>query len=497
MVESRPGRTRSFRKAPNLDRAKRPFMSRRILAIVLPAGLLTLVCLRSWVFLRYPHSHFDSDQAVFGLMSRDLIAGRAIPALMYGRRYLLAVSVWLCAPLIAVFGSSVLVLKLPLFLMNLAAVLMLWRELRREGLDHFGTTVAILPFSLCGVVLSSRLVEHAGGNFEPFVFVIGAYVLRGRPIWLGILLGVAYLNREFTLLALIALLLTDIASGKFRVRFKQRLLTVVCMVPLVYGVRWLATYSPSYFGPDAASQTAHPSWENVKGFFAQQLPSLLAATPQTLRDYNITSSLTVGYALLYAVLACWTALVFIWLILIRRLSRYEISGFSAYLLLVGSGQAAAFICLSPYPFNVMHVRYVILLLLAVMGLIGLAWRRPALRPFTAGLVLVMTGYNLVDHVRLLREYAQGPPRNDLEQLAGELLARGVQYGRADYWTAYDVAWQTQERIILAPERGQTVRMLRYERLVSQYASRAFNISDGPCRGGEYVLRWYICPPAGR
>ncbi len=469
-------------------------MSRRVLVLVLPVGLLMLVCLRSWVFLRFTHSHFDSDQAVFGLMSRDLIAGRALPAFYYGQRYLLAVSVWLSAPLIAAFGSSVFVLKLPMLLMNLAAVLMLWRGLTKEGTGHFGAALAILPFALPGVLTSSRLVEHAGGNIEPFVFILGAYFLSSRPIWLGILLGVAYVNREFSLLALIALVLTDIACGRLRARYKQRLLTVMCLGLVAYGLRTLGAHSPSYFGPDADSQTAHPSWENVKGFFEQQLPSLLSTAPRTLHDFNITSSLVVGHAPVYWALAVWALLAFVWLTVIRPVTRAEISGFSAYLSLVGSGQAAAFISLTPYPFAPMQVRHVLLVLLAVVGLVALAWRRPALRALTIGLVLVLTGCNLVDHVKLLREYAIGPPRNDLDLLPKELLARNIRYGRADYWTAYDIAWQTEERVILAPERGQTVRLLRYERLIRRHARHAFNVSDRPCAGGEHVLRWYLCPP---
>jgi hypothetical protein len=337
-------------------------------------------------------------------------------------------------------------------------------------------------------------VEHAGGNFEPFVVVIGAYLLRKRPIWLGLLLGIGYLNREFSLLALIALVLLDMVNGQFRQRLEQRLLTVACVVPLVFIVQYVAQHSTSYFGPDAASQTAHPSWENVRGLFSQQLPSLLAAAPRTLRDFNITSSLTEGYSAIYTALVAWSAVTVVWLSLVRRLTRAEIGGFSAYLLLVGSGQAAAFVLLAPDGLHAMNMRYVLLVPLALMGLIGLAWHRPELRVITAGFVLVVTGANLVSHAKLIREYALGPPRNDLQKLAKELLLRNVRFGRADYWVAYDIDWLTRERVMLAPMPGQAVRMLRYEKLVSQNARQAFTISDKPCQSGELVVRWYLCPP---
>src|SRR5438552_11956955 len=112
-------------------------------ASLIGGGLLLLliagVCVRGWVPVRY-YAHFDSDQAVWGLMARDLVAGRGFPMFFYGQRYLLGVSVWLCAPLFAAFGPSIVTLKLPLFLMNIAVVCMLWIGLHREHhMDPWGT----------------------------------------------------------------------------------------------------------------------------------------------------------------------------------------------------------------------------------------------------------------------------------------------------------------------------------------------------------------------
>ncbi|HEX4355336.1 MAG TPA: hypothetical protein VHZ95_20560, partial [Polyangiales bacterium] len=119
-------------------------------------GLIALVCIRSFVFVRFQQAHFDSDQAMFGLMAKDLAEGRALPVFMYGQHYLFAVSVWLSAPLYLVFGASVLTLKLPTLLMNVAVVIMLWSGLRREsGMNALGCALAILPFAMPGVVTSS------------------------------------------------------------------------------------------------------------------------------------------------------------------------------------------------------------------------------------------------------------------------------------------------------------------------------------------------------
>src|SRR6185436_12603107 len=153
-------------------------------------------------------------------------------------------------PLFAVLGASITTLKLPLFLMNIAVVAMLWRGLRREpGLGPWGTTLAILPFAMPSAVISSRLVEHAGGNIEPFVFVLAAFFVRRRPIALGVLLAIGFLNREYTLIALFALVLMDAAQGRLRNRVKAHLATVATLAVLATALRMAAArWSTSYGG---------------------------------------------------------------------------------------------------------------------------------------------------------------------------------------------------------------------------------------------------------
>src|ERR1044071_1609871 len=130
------------------------------LSAALLGVLLLLVCARSWVPVT-TYVHFDSDQAIYGIMARDLAALRAFPMFMYGQRYMLAASVCLCAPLFALFGPTIATLKLPLFLMNVAVVVLIWIGLRREpDPDPWGAALAIMPFAMPAVVISTRLVEH-------------------------------------------------------------------------------------------------------------------------------------------------------------------------------------------------------------------------------------------------------------------------------------------------------------------------------------------------
>src|SRR5687767_9735016 len=78
------------------------------------AAAATLAALRGLPFIVWPHSAFDSDQAIVGLMAKHLSEGRALPLFFYGQPYMLAVQAWIAAPLFLVGGASIALLKLPL-----------------------------------------------------------------------------------------------------------------------------------------------------------------------------------------------------------------------------------------------------------------------------------------------------------------------------------------------------------------------------------------------
>jgi hypothetical protein len=449
------------------------------------ALLLGAVGLRSWVFVWFPHSHFDSDQAIFGLMAKDLVAGRSLPAFTYGRGYMLAVSVWLTAPLFALFGPSVVTLKLPMLAMNLAVIAMLWFGLRREGLSRIGTTLSILPFAVPGVVTSSRLVEHAGGNIEPFPIVLGAFFLRRRPVLLGLVMGVGFLNREFALIGFVALIVMDLLEGQLLARLKQRVTSAAVILVVVTCIREVARRY-GRFDNSGPPPLGSPALENVAGFFQVQIPSLLGSSTHALREFNVTSSLQVGHGLVYWAVGAWLVLFAVSVI---RLRPQLGGGLPSYLVLVGGGQALAFMLLVAAPSDLMLLRYVLLVLFALVGCIACAWQIPQLRAPTAVVVLAVTAINSWDSVRLAHEYVARSPKHENELLAAALVDRGIHYARADYWVAYDIAFLTNERIIASSPAD--ARIVRYVRELERHAREVVTISTDPC-GGWHFMRWDIC-----
>src|SRR4029077_6905556 len=124
-----------------------------------------------------------------------------------------------------------------------------------------------------------------------FVFVIAAFFLRERPIALGVLLGVAFLNREFSLIAFIALLMMDAAQGTLRRKIRAHLTTAMSFAVVAIALRMLAHWSTSYGG--SGPLWLRPGLTKLTDFFTQQAPTLIGGGSRRLIDYNIVSSLTV------------------------------------------------------------------------------------------------------------------------------------------------------------------------------------------------------------
>jgi len=224
----------------------------RRLTIAMSAAV-ALVLARAAVFLLWEQASFDADQAIFGLMAKHIAEGRAFPMFLYGDRYLLAVEAWLAAPLFAVLGPSVAVLKLPLVLVNVAtAVLLVWVLHRDGGLKPVTALICSLFYVWASPALAESLVDAAGGNPEPFLYVLLLWVLRDRPLVFGVVFGIGFIHREFTaygVTAIVGLALLD----DWRVTTER--LRAVALAGIGYMVVWQLVRTgfvfSNQFGPGA------------------------------------------------------------------------------------------------------------------------------------------------------------------------------------------------------------------------------------------------------
>ena len=196
--------------------AERVRARQRTIVLAIAAAL---VLLRSAIFVFREQSHFDADQAVIGLMGKHLAELRAFPLFLYGQNYILAVEAWMAAVSFRLFGVSVAALKLPLLVVNLVIVFLMLRLLEREArLTPVVAGVAALFFILPPPGTAAMLVAASGVNIEPFLYVLLIWLTRRHPAWCGAIFAVGFMQREFTLYALLSLASVAAVTGQLFTR---------------------------------------------------------------------------------------------------------------------------------------------------------------------------------------------------------------------------------------------------------------------------------------
>jgi hypothetical protein len=495
-------------KSAGADRRR----ERRIAAALLCA----LVLWRTSVFLLWPQSHFDSDQAVFGLMAKHLSELRAFPLFMYGQSYILAVEAWMAAPLFAVFGASALLLKLPLVFVNFAVVLLLLRLFEREsGLRPLAAAVPILFFALPAPGTSNLLLEASGGNLEPFLYVILIWITRHRPNLCGLVLGVGFLHREFTIYALAALLAIETAQRTLFTRGGViRRLQMLRTAAEVWIVAQFLKPFASAAGPGSSLADLQTAPNNIYELFnrtcvdpltlatgagrlvTSHLPRLFGMHSSHIADFSIVSSAHQGLPgawILFAGTAAVALAAIAWGTTARRW--HTACAFPSYLLIVGLLSMIGYVAGRCGDVAPTTVRYELLSLLGATGLGALALvLAPAawLRRAWIGLAVACAVVAATGHARLSFEYATKRPIGPKEQLVQQLEPRGIQYGYADYWVAYYVTFLTNERVIVAS--SDLGRIKSYVETVAANRERAVRISRHPCDGGRHLTQFFfMCP----
>lgn len=482
-------------------------------------GLFAVVLFRAGVFVFWERAQFDADQAITGLMAKHLAELRAFPLFYYGQSYMLAVEAWLAAPLFAIAGASVLTLKLPLLAINLVIVWLLLRGFVVDGgLRPLLAGVPVLIFALPPPGTAARLVEAMGGNVEPFLYAALMWTLRKRPGWCGFVLGLGFLNREFTAYGFLALLTVEVLSGELFSwqGVRRRLLTLRTAAEVWLVVYFLRQFS-SAAGPGTTLADLYVSRDNIteltsrmcldpstalSGFRAiatTHWPILFGAAQHPLTDFGVNSAVRQGGLGTTAALVLMGALPLAGLLLrIRRPQRLtSTSAFSVFLILTAVFSILGYVVGRCGFIEIHYTRYE---LLSVLGLAGLwGWfltGTPAQSRWMFALVVPAIWFVLVSvpHVRLWTEYTRRPPLDIRRLIVSHLDARGITRAASDYWIAYPTTFLTNERIIVRSE--DFVRIQEYERLIDQQGGRVPRISREPCSGGGYSIlpRLYLCDP---
>jgi hypothetical protein len=322
-------------------------------------------------------------------------------------------------------------------------------------------------------------------------------------------LGVGFLNREFTIYGFAALLCIELLDRTLFTRqgFMRRA-TGVAIAGGVFVIVEILKRFASAAGPGTSMESAfgrannlaelaartcfsgQTLWSGLTAMPAVHWPALLGTGVHPLATFAIESTVVQGFAH-----ASWLpaavvllALAGIALTFVRGRPLPRVPRFALFLILVGLFSPAGYVIGRCGVVSVYSMRYDLLSPLAIVGLS--AWflsvrpTRPLLAAWSAALAAWLLVV-LAPHARLAVEYVRDRPVPAKERLIEELRARHIRYGTADYWLAYYIDFMTRERIVIASQSPQ--RILLYNDIVAAHAAEAVRLSRRPCEGGVALI----------
>jgi hypothetical protein len=496
-------------------------MRQRTVIISIVAAAL-LVIARTAVFLIWEQAAFDSDQAIFGLMAKHIVEGRAFPVFIYGDNYMLAVQAWVAAPLFLIFGPSVAVLKMPVVLVNIAtAMLLVWILIRDAKLTPPIALVASLFFVLMPPVMSKLLVETGGGNPEPFLYVLILWLLRDRPLAFGAVFALGFLHREFTAYAVSAIVLISLLVDRHVTasRLKAVAIAAVSYLAVSQIIRTAFVFSTPY-GPGTTVQAlagnvsalaSRYCWvpstivPGLRQLFTSFMGVPFGATEYPMLDFGVRSLLpTIPFGLppYWAVLGSIFAIALgrvVWIASREHTPMWKgTAAIGTFLLLIGLQSGVAYSLARCGRLEPGTSRYALLMLYAGVGIVALYFayeRQRMLRRAMVAVVIAWATISAASHGLLLDEYLHRQPAAPHRALATYLVDHDIHYARADYWTAYATTFLTGEKTIIAST--DTVRIHSYQAEVARHDSHAVLVQRQPCSGpgAEAVTgNYWVCKP---
>lgn len=402
----------------------------------------------------HPIGALDSDEAVIGLMGRNLLHAHHLPTFFWGQNYGGPQEAVVAAVFFALIRASPVVLKLvPIVLSGVAAVLTwrIGRILAGERAGRWAAAVfwaapaafvwwatkaavywASLTLALTVLLLLCRFGQRARDNawYPPWREVAEAAAL-------GLATGLAFWANPQTLYVMVPAFLWHAP----RILRRRRYLPVIGATALLGAAPWIRYnlihhWVSLRFAPQPAVAGGYSG--RLRQFFKIPLPMALGLKIPYTRVWVLGG---IGVAALVGLIA----LLAVGAVRLRPTAR----------LLVFLALAYPFLfAYSPYSWYVDHPRYLLFLAPTIAILLGAAMARRLLVGVVAGgavVALSVYGLAVMNSTGTTEPFAPDVHvPTSLAPLDHLLTQYGVHYAFADYWLAYRTTFETGEKTLVDP-----------------------------------------------
>jgi len=260
-------------------------------------GIIVLIaaCVR-FLFLLAGGAVIDSDEAIVGLMARDILHGRPWPIFYYGQNYMGSLEAILSAGIFALLGrEDGLALKVVPLICSLWFVVAIHALTRRFASEH-GAQVAALLAAVPPLALVEWSTKARGGFIELVLLgtvslilavdiVNGERLRRWRCFWLGVLLGLSWWvnNQAIFYLAAIGVTFAVALPRRFGLRAALSNACIMGGAFILGGAPfwWANLFHEPSFATFAelghSAQSPGQVLDHLGGYFREALPILLGA----------------------------------------------------------------------------------------------------------------------------------------------------------------------------------------------------------------------------
>ncbi|HEU5001169.1 MAG TPA: glycosyltransferase family 39 protein [Actinomycetota bacterium] len=410
------------------------FWSGRRGLVILVASLGLGLLLRIATATHYSGA-LDSDEAVVGLMAREILHGH-FPVFYWGQQYGGTLEVFITAALFSIFGSSTFILKLVPCVLDGVACFLVWRVGRRT-IGEIPARAASMIFWLwpASFVWSSIKARGFYGVALVLALLVMLLVIRLRDhqttsdwLWLGLVLGLGWWTTPEILFVAVPSLVWLLVLQR---RYLKR---VALLVPgaVLGGAPWIVWNLENHLNSLRATPqpVPHNSYLNhLSGFFKTGLPGALGLRlPLSSKWIAVPWAAKLAYVVAIVALG---AIAWYW----RRRLVLPIAILVAYPFIFA---------LSPYSWYLAEPRYLLLLSPVLALLVGRAITRWSLGLIAIPIVVALTIGGLVVIPTQL------PFPKDFGPLDSALKTHGISHAFADYWIAYRLDFESKETVTASP-----------------------------------------------